>query len=62
MSLSTACGIKMVKGDSMTISSVILNKRSVAEIVLRQGVILMPQGLFVGYNNLWVNDGLHIFR
>lgn len=49
MNDSNALGIKIVEGDSMIIFSMTLTKRAVALMG-----VLMPQGLFVDYNTLWV--------
>ena len=47
----------MVKGHPTIVFSVILTKRAVAIIALRQGGILVPQSSFAGHNTLWVDDG-----
>lgn len=48
----------------MVISSGTLSQRTVAGMALRQrvGSALVPQGLDVGYNTLWANDGSQVWE
>lgn len=54
---SIAWGTKIVKGETTTVSSVALTKRTVAVMALRQGGYHCATRLVADYNALWVDGG-----